>query len=304
MKVFKTILAVAVAAFMFASCEKEQYNTTLNKTEVINYSVVLDDVTGTRASELYDGSKINRLDYVVYMRNEDGITYTATEVKEIGKEFTGSQTVSIELIKGQSYKITFIAYTDTQKGNWWSTADNQVITFDHSKVSANSDSGDLFVACVDHQTTSVSLKRPLALVNLMLSQAHVETAKKLGFNPANAQITYTVSNIAQSYDLLNGTVSGTDNSDTLTNSFGDVANSYYTMSSVLVAAGQTVNCNIATVTCTGLKEIPLNKDINSIPAKANYKTNVKIGSLLTNKFDYTLTVSAGFDTPDEEKLVD
>lgn len=304
MKVFKTILAVAVAAFMFASCEKEQYNTTLNKTEVINYSVVLDDVTGTRASELYDGSKINRLDYVVYMLNEDGTTYTATEVKEIGKEFTGSQTVvSIELIKGQSYKITFIAYTDTQKGNWWSTADNQVITFDHSKVSANSDSGDLFVACVDHQTTSVSLKRPLALVNLMLSQAHVETANKLGFNPANAQITYTVSNIAKSYDLLNGTVSGTD-SCSLTNSFGDVANSYYTMSSVLVAAGQTVNCNIAKVTCTGLNEITLNKAITSIPAKANYKTNVKIGSLLTNKFDYNLTVSAGFDTPDEEKLVD
>lgn len=304
MKVFKTILAVAVAAFMFASCEKEQYNTTLNKTEVINYSVVLDDVTGTRASELYDGSKINRLDYVVYMLNEDGITYTATEVKEIGKEFTGSQTVSIELIKGQSYKITFIAYTDTQKGNWWSTADNQVITFDHSKVSANSDSGDLFVACVDHQTTSVSLKRPLALVNLMLSESHVNTANNLGFNPANAQITYTVSNIAKSYDLLNGTVSGTDNSFTLTNSFGAVANSYYTMSSVLVAAGQTVNCNIAKVTCTGLNEITLNKDITSIPARANYKTNVKIGSLLTNKFDYTLTVSAGFDTPDEEKLVD
>ena len=304
MKVFKTILAVAVAAFMFASCEKEQYNTTLNKTEVINYSVVLDDVTGTRASELYDGSKINRLDYVVYMLNEDGTTYTATEVKEIGKEFTGSQTVSIELIKGQSYKITFIAYTDTQKGNWWSTTDDQVITFYHSKVSANSDSGDLFVACVDHQTTSVSLKRPLALVNLMLSESHVNTANQLGFNPANAQITYTVSNIAKSYDLLNGTVSGTDNSFTLTNSFGDVANSYYTMSSVLVAAGQTVNCNIAKVTCTGLNEITLNKDITSIPAKANYKTNVKIGSLLTNTFDYTLTVSAGFDTPDEEKLVD
>lgn len=303
MKVFKTILAVAVAAFMFASCEKEQYNTTLNKTEVINYSVVLDDVTGTRASELYDGSKINRLDYVVYMLNEDGITYTATEVKEIGKEFTGSQTVSIELIKGQSYKITFIAYTDTQKGNWWSTADNQVITFDHSKVSANSDSGDLFVACVDHQTTSVRLKRPLALVNLMLSESHVNTATNLGFNPGNAHITYTVSNIAKSYDLLNGTVSGTDNSSTLTNSFGDVANSYYTMSSVLVAAGHTVNCNIVKVTCTGLNDITLNKEINYIPTRANYKTNVKIGSLLTNTFDYTLTVSAGFDTPDEE-LVD
>lgn len=300
MKTFKTILAVAVAAMAFVGCAKEQ-NVELNEKVTMTYSVSLDSASGTRAD--FDGSNADELAYAAYLKVSND-TYSDTPVATgTAAVSAGSAKVNIELLKGQQYLVTFFAYNKADANKWW-TLNNNILTFDHSKVTLNSDVNDVFVGKTESQ--SVTLKRPLALMNLAIKKTHLENAEDLGMAKANTTFTAQFNEIATQYDLKAGNIVNTtteNRSFTVTGSNLVEDGDYFTIGKLLILGGKIVKLDL-TVTCSSLpvQTVYSGQISDNVPAKANYKTNIKLNSLLTATPEYSVTIDAGFDGT-EDKII-
>lgn len=301
MKTLKTILAVAVAAMAFVGCAKEQ-NVELNEKVTMTYSVSLDSASGTRA---FDGSNANELVYAAYLKVSNDTYSDAPVATGTADVSNSSATVNIELLKGQQYLVTFFAYNKADANKWW-TLNNNILTFDHSKVTLNSDVNDVFVGKTESQ--SVTLKRPLALMNLAIKKTHLENAEDLGMTKANTTFTAQFNEIATQYDLKAGAVHNANDaienrSFTVTGSNLVEDGDYFTIGKLLILGGKNVKLNLD-VTCSSLpvQTVYSGPISDNVPAKANYKTNIKLNSLLTATPEYSVTISAGFDGT-EDKVI-
>lgn len=294
MKTFKTILAVAVAAMAFVGCAKEQ-NVELNEKVTMTYSVSLDSASGTRAD--FDGSNVDKLDYKMYLLNADNTTTPTTVTGTVDKNGT-SFPVTLEFLKGQQYMVTFIAYNSENFGTdkWCKYTDSskQSIVFDYTETKYAEDLfTGVFTLSASDTSTSLKLARPLAQVNLYLSETDVTKATAVGFETTGG-VRFTLSNMATTYDLLTGTVSGsfTDaKSYTGTVAAAD-ANGYHHLGSALVLGGQNVEGKINSI---GNVQYGTPHSVPSVPTAANHKTNVKFSSLLVGRVTYTVELTTGFD---------
>lgn len=301
MRTLKTILAVAVAAMVFVGCAKEQ-NVELNEKVTMTYSVSLDSASGTRAD--FNGSNVDKLDYKMYLLNADDSTTPTTVTGTVDKNGASSFPVTLEFLKGQQYKVTFIAY-DSEKfgdGMWSKYTDDskQSVVFDYTKDAEDLFTG-VFTLSASDITTSLKLVRPLAQVNLYLSETDVTKATAVGFETTGG-VRFTLSNMATTYDLLTGTISGsfTDaKSYTGTVAAAD-ANGYHHLGSALVLGGQNVEGKIYSI-----GNVQYDTDghaVPSVPTAANHKTNVKFSSLLVGRVTYTVELTTGFGGT-EDKII-
>lgn len=294
MKTFKTILAVAVAAMAFVGCAKEQ-NVELNEKVTMTYSVSLDSASGTRAD--FDGLNVTHLDYKMYLLNaDDSTTPTATgTVEKNGTSFP----VTLEFLKGQQYMVTFIAYNSTNFGTdkWckYTNDSKQSVVFDYTKDAEDLFTG-VFTLSASDITTSLKLVRPLAQVNLYLSETDVDAAKEVGFDTTGG-VTFTLSKMATTYDLLTGTASGSAGVQSYSGTVAGAANGYHHLGSALVLGGQNVEGKIYSI-----GNVQYGTDghaVPSVPTAANKKTNIKYSSLLVGKVNYTVELTTGFDDPEK-----
>ncbi|MBP3497958.1 MAG: hypothetical protein J6K33_09010 [Alistipes sp.] len=289
MKTFKTILAVAVAAMAFVGCAKEQ-NVELNEKVTMTYSVSLDSASGTRA---FDGSNVDKLDYKMYLLN-DGDT-TPTEVTGTVEKNGASFPVTLEFLKGQQYMVTFIAYNSANFGTdkWckYTNDSKQIVEFDYTKDAEDLFTG-VFTLSASDTTTSLSLARPLAQVNLYLSENDVTKATALGFE-ATGGVTFTLSKMANQYNLLTGTASGSAAVKSYSGTVAAADNGYHHLGSALVLGGQNVEGTISSIGNVQYGSTP--HAVPSVPTVANHKTNVKFSSLLVGSVAYTVTLTTGFD---------
>lgn len=299
MKTFKTILAVAVAAMAFVGCAKEQ-NVELNEKVTMTYSVSLDSASGTRA---FDGLNVDKLDYKMYLLNADDTTTPTTVTGTVDKN-GASFPVTLEFLKGQQYKVTFIAYNSANFGDgmWCKYTDSskQSVVFDYTKDAEDLFTG-VFTLSASDTTRSLSLARPLAQVNLYLSETDVTKATAVGFETTGG-VRFTLSNMATTYDLLIGTVSGTftdAKSYTGTVAAAD-ANGYHHLGSALVLGGQNVEGKINSIGNVQYGDTP--HAVPSVPTAANHKTNVKFSSLLVGRVTYTVELTTGFGGT-EDKII-
>lgn len=289
MKTFKTILAVAVAAMAFVGCAKEQ-NVELNEKVTMTYSVSLDSASGTRA---FDGSNVTHLDYKMYLLDDGNTTPTtvAGTVEKNGASFP----VTLEFLKGQQYKVTFIAYYSANFGDgmWCKYTDSskQSVVFDYTK-----DAEDLFTGVytlsASDTSTSLSLARPLAQVNLYLSETDVTKATAVGFETTGG-VSFTLKSMANQYDLLTGTASGSAGVQSYSGAVAAAANGYHHLGSALVLGGQNVEGTISSIGNVQYGSTP--HAVPSVPTVANKKTNVKFSSLLLGTVNYTVELTTGFD---------
>lgn len=294
MKTFKTILAVAVAAMAFVGCAKEQ-NVELNEKVTMTYSVSLDSASGTRA---FDGLNVDKLDYKMYLLNADDSTTPTTVAGTVDKDGT-SFPVTLEFLKGQQYKVTFIAYKSTNfgDGKWCKYTDSskQSVVFDYTKPAEDLFTG-VFELSASDTSTSLSLVRPLAQVNLYLSETDVTKATAVGFKTTGG-VTFTLSKMATTYDLLTGNVSGSfTDAKSYSGTIAVADNGYHHLGSALVLGGQNVEGTISSI---GNVQYGDAQAVPSVPTAANHKTNVKFSSLLTGKVSYNVTLTTGFDGTDK-----
>lgn len=288
MKTFKTILAVAVAAMAFVGCAKEQ-NVELNEKVTMTYSVSLDSASGTRA---FDGSNVDKLDYKMYLLN-DGNT-TPTEVAGTVDKNGASFPVTLEFLKGQQYKVTFIAYNSANFGTdkWCKYTDDskQSVVFDYTKDAEDLFTG-VFTLSASDITTSLKLVRPLAQVNLYLAKADVDAAKEVGFETTGG-VTFTLSKMATTYNLLTKAVSGSAGVQSYSGAVAAADNGYHHLGSALVLGGQNVEGKINSI---GNVQYGTNGHaVPSVPTAANKKTNIKYSSLLVGSVAYTVELTLDF----------
>ncbi len=289
MKTFKTILAVAVTAMAFVGCAKEQ-NVELNEKVTMTYSVSLDSASGTRAD--FDGSNVTHLDYKMYLLNDGNTTPTTVTgtVEKNGASFP----VTLEFLKGQQYMVTFIAYNSTNfgDGKWCKYTDSskQSVVFDYTEAAEDLFTG-VFVLSASDITTSLSLVRPLAQVNLYLAKSDVDAAKEVGFKTDDG-VTFTLSNMATTYNLLTKAVSGSANVKSYSGTVADAANGYHHLGSALVLGGQNVEGKIYSI---GNVQYGIDGHaVPSVPTAANKKTNIKYSSLLVGTVNYIVELTLDF----------
>lgn len=293
MKTFKTILAVAVAAMAFVGCAKEQ-NVELNEKVTMTYSVSLDSASGTRA---FDGLNVDKLDYKMYLLNANDSTTPTTVAGTVDKN-GASFPVTLEFLKGQQYKVTFIAYNSANfgDGKWCKYTDDskESIVFDYTKDAEDLFTG-VFTLSASDTSTSLSLARPLAQVNLYLSETDVTKATALGFVTTGG-VTFTLKSMANQYDLLTAVASTSGSAPTKSYS-GTVAaadNGYHHLGSALVLGGEQGHNVEGEINSIGNVEYGTPHAVPSVPTAANKKTNIKYSSLLVGKVNYTVTLTTGF----------
>lgn len=298
MKTFKTILAVAVAAMAFVGCAKEQ-NVELNEKVTMTYSVSLDSASGTRA---FDGLNVDKLDYKMYLLNADNSTTPTTVAGTVDKDGT-SFPVTLEFLKGQQYKVTFIAYNSANfgDGKWCKYTDDskQSVVFDYTEPAEDLFTG-VFTLSASDTSTSLSLARPLAQVNLYLSETDVTKATALGFVTTGG-VTFTLKSMANQYDLLTGTASGSAGVKSYSGAVAVAANGYHHLGSALVLGGEQGHNVEGEIYSIGNVQYGTDGHaVPGIPTVANHKTNVKFSSLLTGKVSYNVTLTTDFgDTEDK-----
>ncbi len=290
MKTFKTILAVAVAAMAFVGCAKEQ-NVELNEKVTMTYSVSLDSASGTRAD--FDGSNVDKLDYKMYLLNANNTTTPTTVAGTVDKDGT-SFPVTLEFLKGQQYKVTFIAYNSANfgDGKWCKYTDSskQSVVFDYTKDAEDLFTG-VFTLSASDTSTSLSLARPLAQVNLYLSETDVTKATAVGFK-TDGGVTFTLSKMATQYDLLTGTASGSAGVKSYSGTVAGAANYYHHLGSALVLGGQNVEGKIYSI---GNVQYGIDGHaVPSVPTAANKKTNIKYSSLLVGTVNYIVELTTNF----------
>lgn len=213
--------------------------------------------------------------------------------------------VNVALVKGTSYDIICWA----QKGG--STGRNDTYTFDAEKqtITVNYGTGNtidnydenrdaFYGQALDYTSTgagvSITLTRPFAQINV--GTADWEKYKAAGGNVSNA-FGMTISGVANTLNLNNGTITAPETTTTVTVAPATVSSEAFPAGAdykYLAMAYVLANQNL-TVTLTGISPYDA---WSAVPAKVNYRTNI-FGNLLTNAEDFTITLSPGWAGEDE-----
>ncbi len=304
--IFRIILSLVLVLFI-TSCSKEELsNIGLGEKAQVVFSIGIDKDHAKRARAISDGTGANRLVYALFDANGARIT----EFEQVDKTVTFPAKEQINLAKGQTYKIAFWAQNSNCTA--YTINNNMVVTVDHTGV--NNDEGrDAFFGSTeftvtdDNMAVAVTLKRPFAQLNVGVTTADWDGAVASGLSVTQSEV--TVSNVANSINLLDGSVAGTS---TLTYTFADIPTEtistdadgdgtaesykYLSMSYLLPDAVNkttlsTVSFKFKTASGTTLN---FSNGLSNVPVQRNWRTNI-VGRILTGAVDFTITIDPGFE---------
>lgn len=292
----------------------------------VTFQVQLPAELGSRAY-FGNGTQAKNLYVAVYDANGnvlDKLTNFNGETPAAGmtvNNFTTSlsTTVTIPLVKGQTYTVVFWAdsYAPVEEGAestspFTFTPADASMKVDYTKFVGNSDAPDAFFAAVtvpaDGTTHKVELKRPFAQINIGTDD--LDAASKAGLTVTKGGMNLT--GASNTLNLREGTISSSADFDgnvsfatqsintgmdfpvTKTDAEADATPySYLAMGYILCGDAQSAKASLPTV------ELMLNDrtepfaTYGNIPAQGNFRTNI-YGSLLTNKEKFTVTINPAF----------
>jgi hypothetical protein len=200
MKLFINIAVLTILSiFAFCSCSRE--DVLMYGEEIpVSYTISLFDTKGVSA----DGSAINKVWYAIY--KTDGTLATNYAPVDF---VNGSARCEVVMMRGQSYKIVFVAqhYKDSATPTYSINAQDATIEVPAAPI-ANSDQMDLFygtddiVAYNGAATGNVVLDRVVAMVNFVSSDEDWNNANTQGVVPTHSSI--ELSGVSAGWDLLRG----------------------------------------------------------------------------------------------------
>ena len=175
------------------------------------------DLLGANGSSISDGTKVDKLVYAIYDANGNEIPGLKQEVRT-GVSFPTTETIN--LVKGQTYKIVFWAQDEDCKA--YTTDDLRQVGVSYANATNNDETRDAFYAVEQvtvsgPETVDVTLTRPFAQINVGVTTADAEAAKAGGIEIAQSSI--EIENAANEIDLFTGLVSG---SEKVTYSLSDI----------------------------------------------------------------------------------
>ena len=286
----KLTIILSIAAMMLAvSCNKAEAPA---QEEVVTYSVSMPVTKAVNA----DGSSINKVWYALYKM--DG-----TLVKDYGTvDFTGGNAhCSVVMMRGQSYKIAFVAQHDNV---YTVSADAKTITMPSAPV-ANSDDYDLFYKLETVEKYSgvtsdaVALDRAVALVNFYSSKTDWNNVSNLGLLPDGSAV--VLKDVPATFDLLTG--APVETTTDVTYSKAAMPGTELVGESVHVAAAYcfapTTNNIKAGVKLYKGTDLISEVEVDNVPVGPNKKTNIT-GSVMTGNVDFTISITTGADETNKE----
>lgn len=305
MKKFFYILAAAAMAVTAASCQKEVIPASDGPEVSATFSVAL---PGNFTKAISDGQTVDQLVFGVY---SGGAEIAALRQNDVAVT-AGKATVTVQLVKGQTY--TFAFWAQKKGTGYYDTANLSAVKVNYSGVS-NDETRDAFYACKANYTVAgpftetIVLKRPFAQINVGTSDAAAAAAAGIVVEKSEM----TIAGAGNTLNLLTGAVSGSETvtytytvnaipTETLKVKSGDAAIDaidYQWLAMNYVLAGKAAK-SLVDVTATltfanGKGNLPL--EIPNAPVQGNYRTNI-IGALLTSQGTFNVIVDEKYDEPD------
>ena len=236
-----------------------------------------------------DGSAINKVWYGLYKTDGTLLSnYQPVEFKD------GSANCQVVMLRGQSYKIIFVAQHDA---TYTITPETATVSMPAAPV-ANSDNYDLFYVVKEvnnyngEKTDAVVLNRGVALVKFNCSDADWQNATALESVPTHSSV--TLKGVPTSFNLLSATY-GTEEAD-VTYSKNEIPAEKFVAAAYCFDPDNTITA-----------EINLYKDeslvstlsVDNVPVESNKQTNIS-GSIMTGTVDFTISITSGSESTDKE----
>lgn len=323
---FKTITAVVLAVLAVAACQKENLGEVAPDGREAEVKLTLTSPQiGTKSYA--DGKTVNKVFVHVYQQDADGnLKYIAPATA--GESATPSQVVdmtggaakySTRLVTGQKYTFVFWAEClGTATSPYTYDPETKTVTVSYTGVAGNDETRDAFcnvlkdVEITGAYSSDVKLYRPFAQLNFGVTSEDYAAAKAAGLEVTAAEVKLT--NAATSLNLLDGTTTGdetvtfasaalpADPNATLT--AGGKNYKYVAMDYVLVGkSAKTLSEVTLTLTATGTQSTTPKFTYSNVPLQANYRTNI-VGNLFTSPAEVQIEVTPGFETPDNDVVVE
>lgn len=302
-KYFYSIFA-ATTMLMAASCsqDEELVSSSNGNEEVVTFTVNAGVVT--RAAG--DGNTVNMVHYEVWDKNTGTLVISTidgssalTQGRAEGVS-GGRATVSMSLVKGVPYDITF--WAQHEEGSAYDISaglDNITLK---SELLANKEQYDAFFKTlydfkVSEGSTTVELKRPFAQVNVGTTPADWERANALGVGVN--QSTVTVSGVHNQFNARTAVATGETSvtfalntilSETFT--AADSTYQYLAMNYLLADSAKTIHDMEVTFN-DGETEINT-ISVANMPIQRNWRTNI-VGRVLTSDEDFIIIIDPEFE---------
>lgn len=297
----KLFLGVMMLAGMMThtACTSSDEPQASGETVTVNLTAAIDNAATARATD----NAVDVLHYAIYTSRKaaDGVTeeLTATAVSgsTTAKNKEGNFTLTVDLVKNQSYRIVFWAQNQNCQAY---TLGNQLatVTVDYSKEITDAYFGKSDIINVTQPISeSVTLSRPMAQLNINASD--VLEADRLGYKITKAEV--TVSEYANVINLLTGATTKAVNtsgeplvwSASAQWTDGYTSNSENStdnlISKLILPTGNNVTVNVKLnggVAADGGIAI----EVPNVPLKANFRTNIDGNWLTVGGSEFTVTL--------------
>ncbi len=306
--------ATAVSAILiFAGCSSSEDTEISPRSNeaIVSLEVQADVAASTRA--ISDGSGANELFYRVFDKDGNIISDQLPLKQENASDLLTGHKVTLQLIKGQTYKIAFWAQNSACTA--YSVDDKMNVTVDYSGAN-NDETRDAFFKTVDVAVTGdmnvdVTLKRPFAQINVGSSANDWDGAVASGLTVTTS--TVTVKDAATKLNIITGKVSDPKDvtytasaipaESLLADADGDgTKETYHYLSMCYILPDEATTGASKTTVSTAFTFAPetgkgnpvtLNEGLQAIPVQRNYRTNI-VGRILTGEVNFNVVVDPDF----------
>lgn len=303
MKKANLFAVVLLCAAVLASCSKSEETTPVIEEMIdVTFSLSAENAIQTRA--ISDGTGADCLMFGVF--DDEGTIILPKAVKNnvTGLTSTAGHSMTISLAKGHTYQVAF--WAQDADCTAYTVSDDMKVSIDYTGIN-NDEARDAFFATtepftVDRSTTiGVTLKRPLAQVNVGAFPFDYEQAQHLGVDITRSSA--TVKGIANVLNLYDGTVSGETEvsyslstipaEDLLVDVDEDKTPETYvwlSMSYILAdKASTTHTMSFAFADANGNNVTTFGDGLGAVPIQRNYRTNI-VGQILTGAINFNIKI--------------
>ena len=303
MKKANLFAVVLLCAAVLASCSKSEEPTPVIEEMIdVTFSLSTENAIQTRA--ISDGTGADCLMFGVF--DDEGTIILPKAVKNnvTGLTSTAGHSMTISLAKGHTYQVAF--WAQDADCTAYTVSDDMKVSIDYTGIN-NDEARDAFFATtepftVDQSTTiGVTLKRPLAQVNVGAFPFDYEQAQHLGVDITRSSA--TVKGIANVLNLYDGTVSGETEvsyslstipaEDLLVDVDEDKTPETYvwlSMSYILAdKASTTHTMSFVFADADGNNVTTFGDGLGAVPIQRNYRTNI-VGQILTGAISFNIKI--------------
>ena len=215
---------------------------------------------------------------------------------------------SPRLLKGHSYQVAFWAMKDAA----YNVTDMKNISVAASDYSGNPDVYECFTnssdefEVADNSSVAISLRRPMARINLGVTEADKNAVSALGYTLTKVQVSLQA---AESYDALGKACSELVAKTMVTPVSEGVLSvnsvDYKALASYMVftdGSNVTLEYTIYGKKGAGAEEALITRSIDNVPLGVNKNTNI-VGDLMTGTVNYTITMESAYSEADNNQTL-